>query len=53
MVVVLGTVAFTYGNQRFRAGAEPATIVLAVVALVAAWDAAVARWAPPRADPPA
>lgn len=35
---VVATTALTYGNQRFRVAAEPATVVLAAVALVALSD---------------
>ncbi len=38
-VLVVATTAVTYGNQRFRVAAEPATVVLAAVALVAVTDA--------------
>ena len=44
-MVSLSTVA-TYGNQRFRVGAEPAVIVLAAVGLVAAAGALGRRPAP-------
>jgi predicted membrane-bound dolichyl-phosphate-mannose-protein mannosyltransferase len=44
MVAVTVTAAATYGNQRFRAGAEPAIAVLAAVALVAAAERATARF---------
>jgi asparagine N-glycosylation enzyme membrane subunit Stt3 len=38
VMVSLSTLA-TYGNQRFRAGAEPAVVVLAAVGLTAAVSA--------------
>jgi hypothetical protein len=38
VVAVSATTMITYGNQRFRAGAEPAVVALAAVALVAAFD---------------
>ena len=42
LVVPLGVVALTalasYGNQRFRASAEPGTLVLAAIGLVAMAD---------------
>jgi hypothetical protein len=40
-VLVVVTTAVTYGNQRFRMAAEPATVVLAAVALV--WVGAAVR----------
>lgn len=42
-VLVVATTAVTYGNQRFRVAAEPATVVLAAVALTAFGDAARRR----------
>lgn len=39
LVAVTVTAALTYGNQRFRAGAEPALAVLAAAAIVASWSA--------------
>jgi 4-amino-4-deoxy-L-arabinose transferase-like glycosyltransferase len=44
-LAVTATAAVTYGNQRFRAGAEPAIAVLAAVALVAAARRATTRFA--------
>ena len=38
VVAVTVTTALTYGNQRFRAGAEPALLVLAAIALVRPGD---------------
>ncbi len=45
VMVSLSTVA-TYGNQRFRAGAEPAVVILAAVGLVAAVTIVRRRLAP-------
>jgi len=42
-VVVSITTALTYGQQRFRSGAEPAIVVLAAVSLVALTRAALGR----------
>ncbi|MCU1351056.1 MAG: hypothetical protein JWM05_265 [Acidimicrobiales bacterium] len=46
VVTVLITAAVTYGNQRFRAAAEPAIVVLAAVPIVTAAHRATRRLTP-------
>jgi 4-amino-4-deoxy-L-arabinose transferase-like glycosyltransferase len=53
VVAVSVTTMITYGNQRFRAGAEPAFVVLAAVAVVALFDQARQRRTAGRRDEPA
>jgi hypothetical protein len=50
-VVVTATAALTYGQQRFRAAAEPSLVVLAAVALVHLGRRLAARQSPARSTP--
>jgi len=52
VVAVSVTTMITYGNQRFRAGAEPAFVVLAAVAVLAVVDRVRARRTADRQDEP-